>query len=67
MLEIFGRALINMIEKELIDAAPEIEKAMLEQIGILVDQLVCYLTGKGCAVASLAPHLNVKSIENSEE
>lgn len=65
MLEILGRALINMIEKELAAAAPEIEKAILDQIGGLVDQLICYLTGKGCTVAGLEPHKNVKAIEDN--
>lgn len=68
MLEIFGRALINLIEKELAEAAPEVAKVILAQIESLVNQLVCYLTGKGCSIAALsAPVEEAKPVEDKNQ
>lgn len=52
MLEILGKAIIEFLERELVEAAPEIEKILLEQAGSLAQMLYEYLMGKSESVAS---------------
>lgn len=64
MLEIFGKAIISFIEKELVEAAPEIEKALLEQLGSLVDMISEYL---GCKAEGLAAADAPKAVEDHSQ
>lgn len=52
MLEIFGKAIISFIEKELVEAAPEIEKALLEGVESLAEMLAEFLGMKAAALAA---------------
>ena len=52
MLEIFGKAIISFIEKEMIEAAPEVEKALMEGLGSLAEMLAEFLGMKAAALAS---------------
>lgn len=64
MLEIFGKAIISFIEKELVEAAPEIEKLLLEQLGNLVDMISEFL---GAKVEGLAKQPDdAPALENKE-
>lgn len=58
MLEIFGKAIISFIEKELVSAAPEVEKMLMEALESLAEMLAQFLGMKAAALA--AP---VKDIE----
>lgn len=61
MLEIFGKAIISFIEKELVEAAPHIEQLLLEQVGLLAESLMEFINGKA---ESLAPVEEAKSVED---
>lgn len=61
MLEIFGKAIISFIEKELVEAAPHIEQLLLEQVGLLAESLMEFINGKA---ESLAPVEEAKAIED---
>ena len=52
MLEIFGKAIVAFIEKELIEAAPHIEELLLEQAGNLAQMLMEFINGKAAALAA---------------
>lgn len=52
MLEIFGKAIISFIEKELVEAAPEIEKALLEGLGSLAEMLAEFVGMKAASLAA---------------
>ncbi len=46
MLEFLGKAAIEFIEKELIKAAPEIQKLLLQQLTGTAEMLIEYVCGK---------------------
>lgn len=52
MLEILGNAIISLVEKQLIGAAPELEKMMLEQLENLVNMLAEFLGLKAQALGA---------------
>lgn len=52
MLEILGKAIIEFLEKELVAAAPEIEKVLLDQLGNLAEMLAEFLGLKAAALAA---------------
>jgi hypothetical protein len=64
MLEIFGKAIISFIEKELIEAAPHIEQLLLEQVGSLAETLMNYINGKA---EGLAPVEDAKPVEDQSQ
>ena len=52
MLEIFGKAIISFIEKELVEAAPEIEQALLKGVESLAEMLAEFLGMKAATLAA---------------
>lgn len=52
MLEIFGKAIISFIEKEMVEAAPHLEQLLLEQVGSLVEMLAEFIGVKSAALAA---------------
>lgn len=54
MLEIFGKAIISFIEKELVNAEPEIEALVIAQLEKLGSVIMSYVQGKLDPAAALA-------------
>ena len=52
MLEIFGKAIISFIEKEMVEAAPHLEQLLLEQVGSLVEMLDEFIGVKAASLAA---------------
>lgn len=63
MLEFLGSAIVKMIEKELIEHAPEIQEAIIQQIDNFAKILFDYVQQKGidASQSSETPKLNDES------